>query len=87
MVKKTLEMYECDRCGKEGQRYTVLFSDGTMVLDRCPEHAKQLEKLRSEPGEWLTSREGRRMHFHKSTMEELRTAVKEGRARSKMDGE
>lgn len=52
MVKVTLEVFHCDVCGDEGQRYTVGFHDGLKVLDRCPRHGKKLEDLREEKGEW-----------------------------------
>lgn len=79
MVERTLKLYECDKCGKEGQRYQIVYEDGTRILDRCPQHAKTLEAFRDEPGEWLTSRSGR-TSFHKSTVTELRAAVARGKA-------
>lgn len=78
MVKRTLELYECDRCGKEAKRYSISYEDGTLVLDRCETHNKKLEALRDEPGEWLTPR-GNKNSFHKSTLAEVRQAVEEAR--------
>lgn len=82
MVKRTLELYECDRCGKEAKRYSVSFpnGDGVLVLDRCELHAKALEKFRDEPGEWLRPREGRQV-FHKTSADELRARLEEARRR------
>ena len=83
MVKRTLELFECDRCGKEAQRYSISFpnGDGVLVLDRCEMHAKKLEAMREEPGEWLRPREGKQS-FHKSSAEELRVRLEEARRRS-----
>lgn len=78
MVKRTLELFECDKCGQEAKRYSVVFEEGTLVLDRCPAHAKKLEALRDEVGEWLTPRPSRSA-FHKSSPAELRLAVEQGR--------
>ncbi len=74
MVRKTLEVFECDKCGRDGHRYTVLYEDGALVMDRCDTHNKKLEALREETGEW---REARAMKstFKKSTPEELRQAL------------
>lgn len=82
MVKRTLELYECDRCGKEAQRYSISFpnGDGVLVMDRCEQHAKKLEAFRDEPGEWLRPREGKQS-FHKSSPEELRARIEEARRR------
>lgn len=79
MVKRTLELFECDRCGKEGHRYTVTFpEDGTLVLDRCEQHAKKIEALREEPGEWLQPRGGKQ-NFRKSSPAEIRQAIEMAR--------
>lgn len=78
MVKRTLELFECDRCGKEAKRYTVLFEEGTKVLDRCELHGRKLEALKEEPGEWVTTRAGKAA-FKKSSVAELRLAVEQGR--------
>ena len=77
-----MELYECDRCGKEAQRYSISFpnGDGVLVLDRCEQHGKKLEALRDEPGEWLRPREGRQS-FQKSTPDELRLRLEEARRR------
>lgn len=76
MVKRTLELFECDVCGREGKRYQIVFEDGTKVLDRCPLHGKKLEALRDEKGEWASQRPGKAT-FRKSTMADLRLAVAE----------
>lgn len=74
MVRRTLEVFECDKCGREGRRYTVLYEDGAMVFDRCDQHDKKLEALRDEVGEWKDNRAGRST-FHKATPDELRQAL------------
>lgn len=79
MVKRTLELFECDKCGAEGRRYTVTFpEEGTLVLDRCEQHAKKIEALRNETGEWLTSRGGKQA-FRKSSPAEIRQAIEAAR--------
>lgn len=74
MVKRTLEFFECDKCGREGKRYTMLYEDGAMVFDRCESHAAQMEGLRDEAGEWRDNRTSK-SSFHKSTADELKRAV------------
>lgn len=81
MVKRTLELFECDRCGNEAKRYSISYEDGTLVLDRCVTHAKKLEALRDEPGEWLTPRGGKTA-FHKSSLAEVRQAIEEGQRKA-----
>ena len=81
MVKRTLELYDCDKCGNEGQRYSVTFEDGTLVMDRCETHARQLEKLRTEPGQWGSPSQAGRNSFKKSSLVELRAAVEAARNR------
>lgn len=76
VVRKTMEIFECDKCGREGQRYTVLFEDGTKVLDRCDKHNAKLEALRNEDGEWRTTKVAKAT-FHKSTPEEIQRAIEE----------
>lgn len=75
MVKKTLEVYECDKCGNEGTRYAITFPDGTKLLDRCEKHARAIEKLRDEEGNWVQNR-GSKATFHKSTLEDIETAAR-----------
>lgn len=77
MVRRTLEVFECDVCGNDGKRYTVLFEDGALVMDRCEKHNGKIEKLRDEKGEWRTNRAGR-SSFHKSSPEEIRQAMADG---------
>lgn len=77
VVRKTLEVFECNVCGADGQRYTVLYEDGALVLDRCERHNAKLEKLREERrdnDEWRTNRVGKAT-FHKSTPDEIRQAM------------
>lgn len=64
-------MFECDKCGRDGTRYTVLFEDGALILDRCDQHNRKLEALREEQGEWRDSRAGKST-FHKSSPDEIR---------------
>lgn len=84
MVKRTLEVFECDICGEDGQRYQIVFAEGTKILDRCPRHAKNIEKLRDEKGEWQQPKQGKAT-FRKSTIGDLRLAVAQGKANP--DGE
>jgi len=76
----TLKVYQCDKpirggvCGKEGKRYSILFEDGTKILDRCAEHAGPIEKLREEPGEFVAAGAGKGT-FKKSSPEDIRAAV------------
>jgi hypothetical protein len=79
MVKRTLEVFECDRCGKEGQRYSVTFPEGTLVMDRCETHARKIEALREETGEWVQITAGGRQGFKKTSLVELRAAVEAAR--------
>lgn len=77
MVKRTLEVYECDVCGAEGKRYSIVYDEGTFVMDRCERHAKKLESFKEEPGEW--QQPGVRTTFRKSSPAELRLAVARAR--------
>ena len=79
MVKRTLEVFECDKCGNEGQRYSVTFPEGTLVMDRCETHAKKLEALRNETGDWVTSSSIGRNSFKKTSLVELRQQVEAAR--------
>lgn len=79
MVKRTVELYECDQCGKEGQRYTISFPDNTTrILDRCGTHGKNLEALRDAPGEWVAPRSSK-TSFRKSSPEDIRLAIARAR--------
>jgi len=80
MVKKTLEVFECDKCGNEGQRYSINYPEGTLVMDRCETHARKIEALRDEVGEWVHGGAGRN-NFRKSSLVELREAVEAARKR------
>ena len=48
MVKRTIEVCECDVCGKDAQRYTIGFPDGVLALDRC--EGGKLDALRNGTG-------------------------------------
>ena len=61
-------------CGADGKRYTILYEDGALVLDRCERHSTKIEKLRDEKGDWRVNRVGKAT-FHKSTPEEIRRAL------------
>lgn len=76
MVKKTLELYECDVCGTEGVRYTVIYEDGQMTLDRCEKHGAKIEALRQEKGSWVAKTAGSRSGFKVSTMDEIKRQTK-----------
>lgn len=70
MVRKTVELYECDVCGKDAERYTVSFPEGgTLALDRCEMHAKKILALKNEKGSWAQSN-GRSV-FKVSSLEEI----------------
>lgn len=69
MARRTLEVFECDICGKEGERYTILYPDGQKVLDRCDRHNSKVLALREEKGEWQ-QRDGR-SQFKISTPDEI----------------
>lgn len=71
MVKVTLEVFHCDVCGAEGQRYTVGFHDGLKVLDRCPRHNTKLEALREEKGEWQVP--APRSEFKVSSIDDIKS--------------
>lgn len=70
MVKKTVETYECDVCGEEGERYTISFPDGFLALDRCEKHDKKVVALRNEKGSWVHS-QNQRAVFKVSTLEDI----------------
>lgn len=70
MVKRTLEVFVCDVCGQDGERYTVTFPDGQMIMDRCDKHNSKLEKMRDEKGSW-TTRTGQRSSFKVSSISEI----------------
>ena len=77
MVRKTIETLECDKCGQPAQRYSINFPEGSLVLDRCEQHGKKLEGLKTEQGEWVDLR-GPKASFRKTSPEELREAVEAG---------
>lgn len=71
MVKKTLETYECDVCGKDGERFTINYPDGTMTLDRCRQHAKPLQDFKDTPGQWIGSNHVGKTKFRVSSMADI----------------
>lgn len=75
MAKRIVEAFDCDMCGKDGQRYSVTFPDGkTKLLDRCPTHASRIESLRETPGTWHEEANMRR--YHKTDIEAIRKVMK-----------
>ena len=76
MVRKTVELFECDVCGDPGERYTITFpEDGALSLDRCSRHNKKLLALRDEKGSWAQSNGGRSV-FKVSSLEEIQRQKK-----------
>ena len=75
MVKRTLAVYECAICGKEGERYMVTYPDGQMTLDRCTRHAKALASLRNEAGSWEPLKAASKSAFKVSSVEEIRKQI------------
>lgn len=70
MVRKTVELYECDVCGKDAERYTIAFpGGGTLALDRCDKHNRKLENLKEEKGSW--GQPNTRSTFKVSSLEEI----------------
>lgn len=76
MVKRTLELYECDVCGSEGDRYSVNFPDGQLTLDRCQRHATKLHKLKDEKGSWVARVAGSKQSFKVSSVEDIKQQMK-----------
>jgi hypothetical protein len=72
LVKRTLELFECDVCGGVGERYTVIFPVGQMTLDRCTRHNSVVEKLRSEKGSWVAKPPGSRTSFKITSPDEIK---------------
>ena len=70
MVRKTVELFECDICGAPGERYTVTYpEDGALSLDRCERHNKKILALREEKGSWAQS--STRSSFKVSSLEDI----------------
>lgn len=70
MVRKTVELYECDVCGRDAERYAVTFPEGgTLALDRCDKHNKKILALKEEKGHWAQSN-GRSV-FKVSSLEDI----------------
>lgn len=75
MVRKTVELFECDVCGEPGERYTISFpEDGTLCLDRCEKHARKILALRDEKGTWAQA--NGRSTFKVSSVEDIQKQVK-----------
>lgn len=70
LVKKTVETYECDICGADGERYTINFPEGLLALDRCGRHDRKVLALRNEKGSWVQT-PGSRASFRISTLEDI----------------
>lgn len=70
MAKRTLDIFDCDICGNEGERYTILYPDGNKALDRCENHNDALLALKDEPGQWLSGGSGK-SNFKVSTLEDI----------------
>lgn len=83
MVRRTVELYECDVCGKDAKRYQITYDEGVRVTDRCEKHSKALEALKEEPGEWVSERTGKAT-FRKSSPTDIRLAL--ARSKSAQDG-
>lgn len=71
VVRKTVELFECDICGADAKRYTVSYPDdnGILALDRCERHNKKLVALREEKGAWTTG--AGRSVFKVTSLEEI----------------
>jgi hypothetical protein len=71
MARRTQEVIECDVCGKEAERYIVIFPhEGQLILDRCSRHNGKIRALKEEGGQWF-SKSQRRNTFEVSDPEEL----------------
>lgn len=72
MARRVREVIECDVCGKDGERYIVIYPrTGQFILDRCSRHNGKVMALQREKGEWVKTRERRRASFHISDPEQL----------------
>lgn len=75
MVRKTVELFECDVCGEPGERYTITFpEDGALALDRCSKHDKKIVALREERGSWAQA--NTRSTFKVSTLDDIKKQKK-----------
>lgn len=75
MVRKTVELFECDICGDPGERYTITFpEDGALALDRCGKHNKKIIALREERGSWAQSNP--RSAFKVSSLDDIKKQKK-----------
>lgn len=70
MVKRTFEAFECDVCGNVGERYSLVFPDGQLAMDRCTDHDKDIKVMRNGPGTW-TPKTQPKSQFKVTTPEEI----------------
>lgn len=77
MVERTFKVYECDLCGKGGQRYVISFPDGSLTLDRCDKDAAPIRALRDQKGSWVNTQPGAKVPFKVSTPDEIARQKKE----------
>lgn len=75
MARRTVELFECDVCGNDADRFTILFPDGTLALDRCSDHSGIVTSLKDEPGQWTSSGDGK-TPFRVTTPEEILAQIK-----------
>lgn len=78
-MKKTLETYECDLCGRDAERFVVTYMDGSMLLDRCEKHNTKLLKFREEKGEWVSKEPRGKATFKLSSPAEIAKQVQNGK--------
>lgn len=81
MVRQVTESFLCDICGSEGERYTVQFPDGNLVLDRCPRHDRKLQSLRNEKGTFIQP-EAARNGFKITSADEIQRQRERHKART-----
>lgn len=76
MARRTVEIFECDICHEEADRFTIQFPDGTLALDRCPEHSGPITTLKDEPGQWTPLTGNGKTNFRIATPEEIISQIK-----------
>lgn len=75
VAKRTIEIYDCDLCGKPGFHYTVTTPEGLLSLDRCEEHAKTILDLKHEEGAKL--HRGRRKTSSETSLEDIYSKMRQ----------
>lgn len=75
MVEQTVKTYACDICGEVGERYTIVYPDGLLNLDRCSRHNTKIERLRTEKGAWGPEHPAK-SSFKVSTTEDIKRQKK-----------